>query len=97
MKITVRDDGFVEAVTYDVSLLLPEELERSFDVEEIPVSPLVQEGKYPVLYYDMNTLSLYYKEVNCESRPKTLEEQIVYLQQQLNDMSIAMAQILGGA
>lgn len=79
---TDNTKAIVTTIHYQPGLLPQDVLANGVYVEEIP-EPTMQEGKDPVLYYDIVTGDLYYEYVD---RPLTPEEKMQLLEQENQDL-----------
>ena len=65
-------------------------------VDSMPDEPIPVEGKCPVLYFEQSTNTLYFE---MEDIPPVLltpeQQEVVDLKQQIADLNIAMAEIMG--
>ena len=71
-------------------------LQEGYLVESIP-EPEVIEGKAPVMKYDPATNTVYYEYVDIPPAPKTAEQLIADQQAEINNLTIVIADIIGGA
>ncbi len=91
----------VGSTIHDGTLLSVEQKNKALQVEILPEYPLAPAGKVTVLMYNHTEKNFFFIYEDCiptdEDKVLKLELKNIELEQQVTDLTLAMAAIMGGA